>query len=103
MALLVVRGSGTQLGQVAADTIPGLPQRFCAAFIWAGYSVMSRRLKAVPTDAVAGFCLATAVLAALCHLMLETTVWPQTRLQWICIVALGSARWGRRSTPGISV
>ncbi len=50
---------------------------------------MSRKLKAVPTDAVAGFCAATAVLAALVHGMVETTLWPETTLQWLAIVALG--------------
>ena len=30
-------------------------RRFVAAFVWAAYSVMSRKLKSVPTDAVAGF------------------------------------------------
>jgi len=62
---------------------------FVAAFIWAAYSVMSRKLKAVPTDAVAGFCLATALLAALVHAGVETTVWPETNAQWLAIVALG--------------
>ena len=42
--------------------MPGLIAAFVAAFVWAAYSVMSRKLKAVPTDAVAGFCLATALL-----------------------------------------
>ena len=50
---------------------------------------MSRRLKAVPTDAVAGFCLATALLAALMHALLENTVWPETSAQWLAIAALG--------------
>jgi drug/metabolite transporter (DMT)-like permease len=43
----------------------------------------------VPTDAVAGFCAATAVLAALCHVMLEKTVWPETPGQWLALIALG--------------
>jgi drug/metabolite transporter (DMT)-like permease len=43
----------------------------------------------VPTDAVAGFCLATSVLAALMHGALETTVWPETTVQWLSVVALG--------------
>jgi drug/metabolite transporter (DMT)-like permease len=73
----------------AAGAVPGLIAAFIAAFVWAIYSVLSRRLKAVPTDAVAGFCLATAVLAALMHGALETTVWPQTALQWLCVLALG--------------
>ena len=77
------------IGGFAPGQIPGLAAAFVAAFVWAAYSVMSRRLKAVPTDAVAGFCLATALLAALVHLMVETTVWPETPGQWLAIVALG--------------
>ncbi len=50
---------------------------------------MSRKLKAVPTDAVAGFCLATAVLAAIVHKLVETTIWPETTTQWLAIIALG--------------
>jgi drug/metabolite transporter (DMT)-like permease len=77
-------GSGFAPGQ-----IPGLTAAFVAAFVWAGYSVMSRRLKSVPTDAVAGFCLATALLAAAVHGMVEVTVWPETTAQWLAIIALG--------------
>jgi drug/metabolite transporter (DMT)-like permease len=69
--------------------IPGFVAAFVAAFVWAGYSVMSRKFAAVPTDAVAGFCLATALLATICHLLLETTVWPETVMQWLAVVALG--------------
>jgi drug/metabolite transporter (DMT)-like permease len=77
------------LGGFAPGQVPGLAAAFVAAFVWAAYSVMSRKLKAVPTDAVAGFCLATALLAALVHLMVETTVWPETLGQWLAIIALG--------------
>jgi drug/metabolite transporter (DMT)-like permease len=77
-------GSGFDAGQ-----LPGLAAAFIAAFVWASYSVMSRRLKAVPTDAVAGFCLATAVLAAIVHVLVEKTVWPETPGQWLAIIALG--------------
>jgi len=77
-------GSGFEAGQ-----LPGLAAAFIAAFVWASYSVMSRRLKAVPTDAVAGFCLATAVLAAVVHVLVEKTVWPETPGQWLAIIALG--------------
>ncbi len=76
-------------GSFTREQIPGFAAAFVAAFVWAAYSVMSRRLKAVPTDAVAGFCLATAVLAAAVHMMVETTVWPATPLQWLAVTALG--------------
>jgi drug/metabolite transporter (DMT)-like permease len=82
--LLAGNTSGFAPGQ-----IPGLAAAFVAAFVWATYSVMSRKLKAVPTDAVAGFCLATAVLAAIVHGTVETTAWPETTAQWLAIIALG--------------
>jgi drug/metabolite transporter (DMT)-like permease len=78
------RGSGLAPGQ-----LPGLIAAFVAAFVWAAYSVMSRKLKAVPTDAVAGFCFATALLAAMVHRLVEVTVWPDTSVQWLTIAALG--------------
>lgn len=59
------------------------------AFTWAAYSLMSRRFGAVPTDAVTGFCLLAAVLSALCHLLLEETVWPSTTLEWAAVAGLG--------------
>jgi drug/metabolite transporter (DMT)-like permease len=67
----------------------GFAAALVAAFVWAGYSVMSRKLKAVPTDAVAGFCLATALLALAVHLGFEITVWPERIGQWLAIAALG--------------
>jgi drug/metabolite transporter (DMT)-like permease len=62
---------------------------FAGAFVWSGYSVLSRRFGSVPTDAVAGFCLATSALSLACHLAVETTVWPATRTEWLALVALG--------------
>src|SRR6267143_3900659 len=73
----------------APSQIPGLIAAFVAAFVWAAYSVMSRKLKSVPTDAVAGFCLATALLAAIAHGIVEVTIWPETAAQWLAIIALG--------------
>src|ERR1700761_7028819 len=80
---------GGGLSGFAPGQLPGLFAAFVAAFVWATYSVMSRRLKAVPTDAVAGFCLATALLAALMRTLIEKTVWPETITQWLAVVALG--------------
>jgi drug/metabolite transporter (DMT)-like permease len=85
--VLLFVGSG--LSGFASGQLPGLFAAFVAAFVWASYSVMSRRLQSVPTDAVAGFCLATAVLAALVHGAVEDTVWPETTVQWLSVIALG--------------
>ena len=86
--VLLLSGNGGG-GGFAPSQIPGLAAAFVAAFVWAAYSVMSRKLKAVPTDAVAGFCLMTAILAALVHGFVEATVWPETMGQWLAIIALG--------------
>jgi drug/metabolite transporter (DMT)-like permease len=74
---------------LSGDFLPGYTAALVAAFVWATYSVLSRRFAAVPTDAVAGFCLATAVLAAIFHVLFETTVWPASAGQWLAILALG--------------
>jgi len=89
LAGTVLLFAGGSSGGFAPGQIPGLVAAFVAAFVWAAYSVLSRKLKSVPTDAVAGFCLATALLAALVHALVEVTVWPETSAQWLAIAALG--------------
>ncbi len=84
-ALIVLRG-GVDLDGASA---PGLVLAFGCALTWATYSVLSRRLGAVPTQSVTVFCLATAALSLLAHLALETTVWPETAVGWGAIAALG--------------
>lgn len=71
------------------DFATGYAAALTAAFVWAAYSVLSRRFANVPTAAVAGFCVVTAVLAGLCHLAFETTVWPRNAGQWLAVLALG--------------
>jgi drug/metabolite transporter (DMT)-like permease len=63
------------------------------AVVWAVYSVTSRRMAAVPTEALAGFCIVTALLAGAAHLVFEATVVPDGR-QWIAIVLLGAGPLG---------
>ncbi|SFM19283.1 DMT family transporter [Methylobacterium pseudosasicola] len=84
-ALFVGRG---ELG-FTAGALPGYAASLAAAFVWAGYSVLSARVGQVPTDAVAGFCLVTAVLSLACHLAFETTIWPADAMQWGAVLLLG--------------
>ncbi|MDX3978382.1 DMT family transporter [Shinella sp.] len=67
----------------------GYGAAFLCAFTWAGYSLITRRFEAVSTDVVTGFCLATSLLSLLCHVMLETTVWPQSNFEWFAVAGLG--------------
>ena len=59
------------------------------AFVWSLYSVLSRRFGETPTDAIASFCAAAAVLSLVCHLLFEHTVWPATPVAWLAVLALG--------------
>ncbi|MGP1397801.1 MAG: aromatic amino acid exporter YddG [Inquilinaceae bacterium] len=85
-ATLLIAGKGA-VG-LRLEHALGYGAAFASAVIWAGYSVLSRRVGHVPTDAVGGFCGATAVLALLCHLALETTAWPDV-VGWAAIAGLG--------------
>lgn len=86
-ALLVTAGRSLTLDGGYAF---GYLAAFLAAVVWAGYSVISRRFAGVPSEAVAGFCLATALLSLVCHLAFEETVLPTGPFQWMMVLLLGA-------------
>lgn len=67
----------------------GMGLAFLCALTWASYSVLSRRLGAIPTESVVVFCLATAILSIFAHLMVEESQWPQGAAGWFSVLALG--------------
>lgn len=94
LAGTVLLFAGNSSAHFEQRQIAGLLAAFVAAFVWAAYSVMLRKLKSVPTDAVAGFCSVTALLAAAVHLAVEVTVWPDSTMQWLAVIALGAGPVG---------
>ena len=87
----------------AGATRRGYACALLGAFVWSGYSVLSRRFGAVPTDAVAGFCLA----AARCRCALPSRLRDDRLAGGRERMARdrsgsGSGRSGRRSTCGTS-
>ncbi|WP_092496575.1 aromatic amino acid exporter YddG [Faunimonas pinastri] len=87
--VLIIGGRASATG-FGGGNLLGYGSALAAAFTWAAYSVLSRRFAAVPTAVVAAFCLATALLSALCHMLFEITVWPQGGGQWLAILGLGA-------------
>lgn len=99
------RLAGVALGFAGCALLVGGGARFpagawlgflCAigcAVVWAVYSVTAKRLQGVPTEAVAGFCAASALLALLAHLGFETWVAPDAR-QWLALLLLGAGPVG---------
>jgi drug/metabolite transporter (DMT)-like permease len=84
-AVLLVVGPGASF---EARFAAGYASALACCVIWASYSVANRRYSAVPTDPVAGFCAVTAILAAICHFALESTVAP-VGWQWAVMLAMG--------------
>lgn len=88
--LLVTRGESLAF---PAEYAPGYGAAVTCAVIWAAYSVLSRRLAHVPSEAVGAFCGATAVLAGLGHVAFERTTWPDG-LEWLAVLAMGTGPVG---------
>ena len=89
IVLFASKAGGGLFANAGGAALAGYGLALCCAFVWSAYSLLSRRLKAAPTEAVAGFCLATAALAALCHFAFETTIVPDNAGQWLAILGLG--------------
>ncbi len=84
--VLVTRGGGFGF---EARYATGYGLALAAALVWSSYSVLSRKVAHIPTDAVTGFCLATAILAAIAHIAFEATVWPELVSEWLAVLGLG--------------
>lgn len=84
--LIVTKGGGLAFDERYAF---GYAMAGVCAFLWAGYSLLSRRFMAVPTSTVTWFCAATAALSLACHFALEETVLPGTAGQWAAVLGLG--------------
>ena len=83
----VLLGGGAGL---TAGAVPGYLMALGSAVTWAVYSVLARRLAAVPTGAVAGFCAGTAVLAAISHFAFEVTGVPDAAvLATVLVLGIG--------------
>ena len=74
-------GGGFQSGYVIA---------LASAFVWASYSLLTRRLPTFPTAAVGGFAAASGGLSLLCHALLEPSMALTTQdMAWIAVLGLG--------------
>ena len=89
IVLFASKAGGGLFANAGGAALAGYGLALCCAFVWSAYSLLSRRLSQAPTEAVAGFCLATAALAAVCHFAFETNVAPANAGQWLAIAGLG--------------
>ncbi|MEX0282957.1 MAG: EamA family transporter [Arenibacterium sp.] len=85
-ALIVGKGGNLTL---EGTHVAGYGLALLCALTWSAYSVVSRKMGDAPTSSVTVFCLVSAILSALLHLWLETTILPETLLGWLSVLALG--------------
>jgi len=94
-ALVILGGAATSDASAAVSTswhwgyLPAL----AAAFIWASYSLLTRRVAAFPTSAIGGFALCSGLLSLLCHALLEPAAQLSPR-DWTLIVMIGLGPMG---------
>lgn len=77
-------------GRIELDSAYALGYAAAAAcaLIWSAYSVANRRYAAAPVEVVAVACVFTALLGAVLHFVLESTVSPSPA-EWAFVAALG--------------
>jgi drug/metabolite transporter (DMT)-like permease len=83
-AAIAIAGGRELSGTLAWGYVPAL----AAAFIWATYSLMTKRVAAFPTTAIGLFGLVSGALSLLCHAALEPSVALQPR-DWALLAVLG--------------
>jgi len=83
-AAIAIVGGRELSGTLAWGYLPAL----AAAFIWATYSLLTKRVAAFPTTAIGLFGLVSGVLSLLCHVLLEPSVALQPR-DWALLAVLG--------------
>ncbi len=83
-AAIAILGGGTASGTWSW----GYLLAALSAFIWASYSLWTRRVDPFPTAAIGLFGLVSGVLSLLCHLALEPRVDLASR-DWLLVVVMG--------------
>lgn len=86
-AAIAILGRG---GAVAIDGgwHAGYALALASAFVWASYSLLTRRLAAFPTAAVGGFAAVSGLLSLACHALLEPAI-GLTQRDMVLVAVLG--------------
>ncbi|MCX8517306.1 MAG: DMT family transporter [Rhodoferax sp.] len=87
-AAIAILGRGGLVGDGGFHS--GYLLALACAFVWASYSLLTRRLPAFPTAAVGGFAALSGALSLFCHALLEpSVVLTQQDLLFIVLLGLG--------------
>lgn len=91
-AAVVILGRTQGTADAAATDLAvgnwGYVAALAAAFMWATYSLLTRRVPAFPTAAIGGFAWVSGGLSLLCHVLMEPSVSLSLR-DWALVVMTG--------------
>jgi drug/metabolite transporter (DMT)-like permease len=83
-AALAIAGGRSLSSEFAWGYLPAAG----SAFIWASYSLLTKRVPHFPTAAIGSFAAASGLLALLCHFLLEPQV-TLSRQDWLLLAVMG--------------
>lgn len=81
-------GGATTTSTTSSRSAGGFVLAAAAAFVWATYSLLTKRVPAFSTLALGLFGLVSGALSLLCHALLEPRVVPTAR-DWLLLVVIG--------------
>lgn len=84
-AMIAITGKSTQSFN-DLHVYPGYLLALASAFVWASYSLMTRRLPRFPTTAVGGFATLSGLLSLACHVAFEPTTALHAQDLWLLIL-----------------
>lgn len=70
-AAIAILGRGGEASSAGSGFQSGYLLALASAFVWASYSLLTRRVPAFPTAAVGSFALVSGLLSLACHVLLE--------------------------------
>lgn len=89
-AIAILGRASATGGAVSGGFHSGYVIALASAFVWASYSLMTRRLPSFPTAAVGGFAAASGLLSLLCHALLGPSIaLTQHDILLIAVLGLG--------------
>jgi drug/metabolite transporter (DMT)-like permease len=92
-AAIVILGNADTGNIAAAGWSWGYAAAAASAFVWATYSLMTRRVAAFPTAAIGGFAWVSGLLSLLCHALMEPGV-SLSAHDWLLIGLMGLGPMG---------
>jgi len=89
-AVVILGGASASDAGSATVWLQGYLPALAAAFIWASYSLLTKRVAAFPTAAIGSFSLVSGLLSLLCHALMEPAVALSTQdMLLITVIGLG--------------